>query len=284
MSNQATQSYDEPASYDSLDTYDVPSTSTGSDPLSPPYAIRLNYSDIALPTALTRAVGETDQVLPVSFTAGYPTPPFIVSIDAGTVNQEVCLVQSVSANSFTAVVRNFDGNGAFPHGVYAPIQHSNTALDYKVMNHHVFDASIDWHSQYLDAFRHLNPALHEVGTSIPYSNPGTSMPGDVASAGVSTAAAAADHQHGRETLTQILNNALPSGTAVLLNTQMTDTFFWLQSSSSAVSAPQPFAGWAVLSQFFPNADFAPLAPPASISGHIWQYSVIINPAVSTVKR
>lgn len=272
-------------SYDSSLPYDNPDVLVGADTLGANPAIKLNYSDVAFPTALTRQIGLTDKVIPVQSTTGYPAAPFLINIDAGTATQEVILVQASTSTSFTDCIRNFDGLGAFPHTVYAPVNHSLTGWDYAIMNHHVFDDSKDWHPQYLDKFRHESPDLHQLGTTIPYATPGNSAPGDAVAVGSSENAVPSDHIHGRETLQQILYNAPPAGTCVFVNTYRTDTFFWLQTSSSAVAAPNPFSGWNIEGNVIPFTDYVPLAPDtAIIEHHVWNYTLIFDPRLTTVKR
>lgn len=272
-------------SYDSSLPYDNPSTLTGVDTLKANPSIVLNFSDVAFPTALTRQIGLADKVIPVQATTGYPAAPFLISIDAGTVTQEVILVGAVTTTSFENCTRNFDGNGAFSHSVYAPVNHTLTGWNYNTMNHHVFDQTVDWHPEYLDEFRHENPNLHQLGVSIPYGTPTNSAPGDVDAQGSSQAAVPSDHVHGRETLQDILYNALPANTCVLLNTVRTDTFFWLQTPGSGTSAPNPYAGWTQAGTYLPPTDYTPLLPGhATIENHVWNYTLIIDPRVTTIKR
>ena len=272
-------------SYDSSLPYDVPDVSTGVDSLSPNPSIQLNYSDVATPTALIRQIGMTDQVLLVQNTEGYPSAPFLISIDTATISQEVILVQGTTSASFFDCVRNFDGMGAFPHEVYAPIIHSLTSQDYATLNHHIFSPTEDWHPQYLDEFRHENPSLHQLGTSIPYGIPLNSSPGDIDSPGTSTVAVPSDHVHGRESLQQILYEGAPVDTCVFMNTYRTDTFFWLQTPSSATVAPNPLSGWVPQGNAIPFSDYIPLSPgSAMIENHVWGYTLIMDPHVSILKR
>ncbi len=272
-------------SYSSSLPYDNPYTAQGSDNLNSNPATVLNYSDGALPTYLTRDIGGTDAVLPVHDTSNYPTPPFVISLEAGSLQQEIVLVQALTPTSFTNCIRNFDGNGAFSHQVFANINHSLTAEDYNIMNHHVFDDTTDWHSQYLDQFRHNNTALHQLGVSIPYSAPTVSNPGDSSSEGVSSDAVPSDHVHGRETLQEILYNSLPVGMAVMINAFRTDTFYWLQDATSGSPAPNPFVGWTNSPPYLSPGDFTPLYPGnALIENHVWNYSIIVDPRVGTIHR
>lgn len=272
--------------YDTEGIYDQPSYVPGADTLNPSIAVPMNYTDVAFPTTLAIGCGLTDKVLKVRSTANYPIPPFQISLDAGTNIQEICLVGGVTPNSFTGVTRNYDGAGAFPHGVNAPVAHSTTSFDYTVMNHHTADSTTDWHGQYLDAFRHTNPTLHECGVTLGYDVPSNSAPGDTGSNGVSPFPARSDHQHGRESLTAILSNAVPLGLGVLMNEVRTDTFYWLQNaSSSGAAVASPYTSFTQTSSVIPIADFLPLEPDsATIRGHVWTYLPVINPTLTFLQR
>lgn len=266
--------------------YDVPDVSGGPPSLPPSIAVQMNYSDNFFPTSLSLPVGTTDKVLRVRSTANAPQPPFQIALDPGLVTQEVCLVQNVAPNALTNVIRNYDGVGAFIHGVNAVVWHTTTSFDYTVMNHHCADSSIDWHSQYLDAADHANPTLHQHLVSLAYGTPSNSNPGDNGATGVSSYPSRSDHRHGRENITQILANASNPGLGVFLNLVTTQTFFWLQGSGSSQQSQHPYTSYTATGTTIPSADFAPLepGPDPTIRGHVWNYEPIINQSVTFLHR
>lgn len=277
-------SYDELSSYDSSAAYDNPSFIPGVDSLTQATVNALNYSDIAVPTSLTAQAGVGDQVLHVVSTANYPPTPFVVALEAGSATQEVCLVQDVSPTALLGVTRSFDGNGAFPHPVFSSVVHSTTAGDYQNINSHIFSSTVDWHPQYLDQFRHINPSLHQEGVSLPFGMPSYSFPGDVAAEGLSPYTSPADHVHGRETLGEILFNGFASNSVVMINSVRTDTFFWLQTSQSGEKAPNPFPGWSLINAFLPFTTYTSGSSPTTLGGHVWNYDLILDAHVTPVRR
>ena len=93
--------------------------------------IQRNFNDTALATTLTSNITNTATSLPVVNTAGYPTPPFTLGLDRGTVNQEVCLCTAVPDGSHFTVTRGFDGTTAVAHsGTTGTVEHCTTSLDF----------------------------------------------------------------------------------------------------------------------------------------------------------
>jgi hypothetical protein len=170
---------------------------------------RRSYVGTAAPTKLASAIaaGDASFTVTTGTGSGYPTGvnPFVMTIDLGLATEEKCLCSARAADTFTVTTRGFDGTTAQSHtagpGIVA---HTLSALDMDQINLHGADTTVDDHTQYMrtDGTRHDLAARHLIGTTLPSPGfPTLSQPNDVAAAGVSTAAAAADHRHGRELLT-----------------------------------------------------------------------------------
>ncbi len=268
------QVYDGTWPYDS-GTYDGGATQSA-DTLSASPAVGVNYTDRSFPTYLIKALDGTSSVMWVANLSGYPPTPFNVSVDVGTSIQEVMTVTSISASGAALLTRDVDGKGAFPHAVNATVQHTSIALDFKVMNHHIYDNTVDWHQQYLDDWRHTSPALHLCGTAIGYGAPSMSNPSDAISIGISGAVALSDHVHGRETLGAILQNAVPPGMGMFVSLVRTSTFFWLQQTTDSATSANPLPQYTNTGIALPSSDVAPLSTSsASIDGHVWDYAPVI---------
>lgn len=97
-----------------------------------------NYANSAKPVALAEDVGAGDDSWPVGSTSGYPDPPFTLTIDRGTVDEEFTLCTAKDPTSFT-VDRGFDGAVAIGHTAGASIEHTVGDLDYREANAHVND-------------------------------------------------------------------------------------------------------------------------------------------------
>jgi hypothetical protein len=89
----------------------------------------------------------TDTVLTVSSTTGYPTAPFTIALERGTVNEEVVLCTAKTSTTFT-VTRAYDGTTIKAHSAGATIEHTTSAVDYLDANAHVYDTARDDHTQY----------------------------------------------------------------------------------------------------------------------------------------
>lgn len=224
------------------------------DPLTPSPAVSLNFSDVAVPTALVRGMGIDDGRVYPRTTQGYPDPPFLLCVDYQEITQEIMLVNGVGA-SFWTVERNYDNSGFYAHGVGASVLHSTTAFNYRMVNHHIHDPSVDWHPQYLDDYRHATPFLHTIQQdidgvetgSLPAGSPQPSMPGDVPAEGTSSFCIASDHIHPRESFSDIVVNAIPVGVTILVPTQKKTNFYWLADITGVapVSYPPPYAAGGV---------------------------------------
>lgn len=162
--------------------------------------MRRNYNNIADPIALTIAATAGATVFTVSSTAGFPAAPFILGVERGGGNEEVCLVTDLDATTFT-VVRGYDDTTPVPHDVGAALEHCVAAIDFREANAHVNDATLDEHTQYMrtDGTRHDLVARHVVGTSVPVAvlaDLTTIAIADAPAVGNSGRAADARHRHG----------------------------------------------------------------------------------------
>ena len=107
-------------------------------------AIR-NYTNDAPQLALTTAINTAAVTLAVTSTAGYPDVPFTITLERGTVNQEVVLCTAKTATTFTVT------RAASPkaHAIGAAVEHTTEALDYREANDHVNNVPDDPHPQYV---------------------------------------------------------------------------------------------------------------------------------------
>jgi hypothetical protein len=157
-----------------------------------------NYTNVT-PTELVTTISSNTTDIEIVSSTGFPSVPFTIGIDRGTINQEVCLVTAVSGNYFT-VIRGWDGAISVAHAVNAIVEMTSVAQDWNDANSHITNVTRDDHLNYLrtDGIRHNNFNLHQVGTSINTGIPANSNFGDDPSMGVSINLARADHVHARE--------------------------------------------------------------------------------------
>lgn len=100
-----------------------------------------NYSNTAALQPLTAGVNSSDITLTVGNTSSYPNAPFLLSIDRGTVNQEVCYCSAKTSTTFT-VQRGYDGTTAVAHLTGASVELTVSAEDYSQANAHVNTAHV----------------------------------------------------------------------------------------------------------------------------------------------
>ncbi len=105
-----------------------------------------NYLNGAPLLSLSVDVNASDVTLEVTSTAGYPTAPFILALERGTVNEEVVLCTAKTATTFT-VTRGWDGTTGKSHSATAVIEHTTSSIDYNEANAHI-NGTGDVHSQY----------------------------------------------------------------------------------------------------------------------------------------
>ena len=92
-----------------------------------------NYTNNAPQLALTTAVNTSAVTLAVTSTAGYPAAPFTLTLERGTVNQEVTQCTALTGTTFT-VVRDATPKA---HAIGASVEHTSEARDYSEANVHV---------------------------------------------------------------------------------------------------------------------------------------------------
>lgn len=106
-----------------------------------------NYTNNAPQLALTTAVTTSSVTLAVTSTAGYPAAPFTLTMERGTVNQEVTTCTALTGTTFT-VTRSTVPKA---HAIGASVEHTSEAKDYSEANIHVNQIATadDPHPQYL---------------------------------------------------------------------------------------------------------------------------------------
>jgi microcystin-dependent protein len=115
---------------------------------------RRNYSNTAAPTSLSSAIISTTTSFSVASLAGYPSSvPFVIALERGTANEELCLVTAVASNTVT-VTRGYGGTQAVGHAQGVAVEHVASAEDYDDANAHIWVNTRDDHPQYLNASRH----------------------------------------------------------------------------------------------------------------------------------
>lgn len=94
-----------------------------------------NYNNTSPPQVLTVAVDNSSgtTALVVPSTTGYPTAPFILGLERGTSNQEVCLCTAVPNGTTFTVVRG-SGTPIKSHAIGATLEHTSAAIDYAEPN------------------------------------------------------------------------------------------------------------------------------------------------------
>jgi microcystin-dependent protein len=142
-----------------------------------------NYTNTALPQALTVGIGPGDTTLDVGSTASFPATPFTLVLERNIpANKEVVLCTGVPSATQLTVTRGLDGTTAIAHSIGAAVEHAVAATDFEDANDHIYDIGRDDHTQYFDATRHdahdhssVIPAfLPPVGAITPYA--GTADP------------------------------------------------------------------------------------------------------------
>lgn len=88
------------------------------------------YTNTATPVPLSAAVDGAATTLTVASTTGYPNAPFLIALERGTANEEVCLCTAVTATTFT-VTRAYDGTSGKAHAIGAMVEHTVAAIDYR---------------------------------------------------------------------------------------------------------------------------------------------------------
>jgi microcystin-dependent protein len=105
-------------------------------------AIR-NYVNTAPPLAAgPGGIDAAASVITVTSTTGYPTPPFLLGLERGTANEELCLCTAMSPTTFT-VTRAYDGTIRTTHAPGTAIEHCVGAIEFREANQHVNNQATD---------------------------------------------------------------------------------------------------------------------------------------------
>jgi len=99
---------------------------------------RLNYTNFAQQTELTREVSSSATVVDVDSVAGFPPAPFMVIVDPGLGTEEIMRVTQVSGTQFSVDRAVGDdgsagGGSAFAHAVGATLKDGATAAVFNNM-------------------------------------------------------------------------------------------------------------------------------------------------------
>lgn len=89
-----------------------------------------NYSSTAVDTTLTGAMTDSATSMTVAATTGFPSPPFVLAVDAGASTQELVLVTAVASLTLT-VTRGYDSTVAVAHDPGAIVQHVHAGSDFR---------------------------------------------------------------------------------------------------------------------------------------------------------
>lgn len=164
---------------------------------------RRRYSNVASVATLQTSVNATDTLLEVDTTTGWPAiqvgdEGITALIDRGTASEEVVLVTSFTATALN-VTRAQGGTSGKSHTSGASIHLVVAAVDADDANRHIFDTTLDQHSQYLNNTRHDVTGRHTattLGNILTNNTPVSQAFGDSAAVGGGTTAARFDHTHG----------------------------------------------------------------------------------------
>lgn len=161
---------------------------------------RRDYSGNAKPAILAGGISATDLTIVLNDATGWPSGgpagKFFMTLGTATSTEERVLVESRTGTTLTIASiadRGVDDTLAASHDPGVTAEHTYSGLDADEANAHIWDTGRDDHTQYLNLTRHT-AVSHLIGTHLP--TPGSpANVGTVASAGVSTSAARADHVH-----------------------------------------------------------------------------------------
>ena len=88
------------------------------------------FSNLALPLAIVSTINAAAVTIDVSSTTGYPEVPFLLTIERGTVDEEVMLCTAKTATTFT-VTRGYDDTTAVSHDGGVFVEHTTAAIDFR---------------------------------------------------------------------------------------------------------------------------------------------------------
>lgn len=88
------------------------------------------YSNLALPLTIVDPLTAVTVTITVSSTTGYPETPFLLALERGTPNEEICYCTAKGATTFT-VTRGYDGTTAVIHSAGVYVEHTTSAIDHR---------------------------------------------------------------------------------------------------------------------------------------------------------
>jgi len=91
-----------------------------------------NYSNTSVNTTLNGAITNVGTSVVLTSQTGMPTPPFVLSIEPDTVNEELVLVTSGAGTGGSpyVVTRAYDGTAGIAHSSLVTVQHRVSAVDF----------------------------------------------------------------------------------------------------------------------------------------------------------
>jgi hypothetical protein len=108
-----------------------------------------NYSSIAASAALTSGCSNVDTTIQVDTTSGFPSVPFLLTIDKDRVAEELVLCTAIVGLALT-VTRGYDGTSATAHTAAAIVKHVVAGVDLQDAGNHVGDSTLHWNSTNTD--------------------------------------------------------------------------------------------------------------------------------------
>ena len=91
-----------------------------------------NYSNTSVNTTLNGAITNVGTSVVLTSQTGMPTPPFVLSLEPDTVNEELMLVTSGAGTGGSpyVVTRGYDGTASIAHSSLVTAQHRVSAVDF----------------------------------------------------------------------------------------------------------------------------------------------------------
>lgn len=211
---------------------------------------RRSTSGNAITTTLTSNITSGDTVIPAAASTGYPdgtVGPFFIKIDSETIKCVSRTGLNFNVQTVPVTGRGWEGTSAASHQSGASLNLVFTATDADDANKHYADIG-DNHPSLLNNARHDQSARHPASI-LPLGSPGSSAPGDTASAGSASSIARSDHRHGREpdsttrvgVTLSVAAQALPSSTITAIpwatETADMDGFIVTNGSNTVLTVP-----------------------------------------------
>jgi hypothetical protein len=108
-----------------------------------------NYSSIAASAALTSGCSNVDTTIQVDTTSGFPSVPFLLTIDKDRVAEELVLCTAIVGLALT-VTRGYDGTSATAHTAAATVKHVVAGVDLQDAGDHIGNSTLHWNSTNTD--------------------------------------------------------------------------------------------------------------------------------------